>query len=69
MTNLKDVQKDPKKLAQFIKEREKETPPADKDRFDAAMKSMASQKSSKDQKSSDYDLNGCYSGIQIPWRS
>lgn len=53
MTNLKDVQKDPKKLSQFIKEREKEIPPADKDRFDAAMKSMASQNSSKDRKSSD----------------
>ena len=53
MTTLKDVQKDPKKLAQFIKERENETPPADKDRFDAAMKSMSSQKPSKDQKSSD----------------
>lgn len=51
--NLKDAQKNPKKLAQFIKEREKEMPPADKDRFDAAMKSMASQKLSKDQKSSD----------------
>jgi hypothetical protein len=50
---LKDVQKDPKKLSQFIKEHENETPPADKDRFDAAMKSMASQKPSKGQKSSD----------------
>jgi hypothetical protein len=41
------------KLDQFIKEREKEIPPADKDRFDAALKSMVSQKPSKDQKSSD----------------
>jgi hypothetical protein len=47
VTTLKETQQDPKKLAQFIKEREKETPPADKDRFDAAMKSMASQKLSK----------------------
>lgn len=53
MTTLKDVQKDPKKLAQFIKERGKESAPADKDRFDAALKSMASQKPSKGQKSSD----------------
>jgi hypothetical protein len=53
MTTLKDVQKDPKKLAQFIKEREKDTPPANKDKFDKALESMASQKSSKDQKSSD----------------
>ena len=42
MITLKEAQEAPKKLAQFIKEREKETPPADKDRFDAAMNSMAS---------------------------
>lgn len=52
MTTLKQAQEQ-NNLDKFIKEREKETPPADKDRFDAAMKSMASQKSSKDQKSSD----------------
>lgn len=46
MTTLKDAQKDPKKLGQFIQEREKETPPADRDRFDVALKSMASQKPS-----------------------
>ena len=52
MTTLKDVQKDHKKLGQFIKEREKETPPADKTCFDNALSSMSLGKPSKDQKSS-----------------
>lgn len=53
MTTLKDVQKDPRKLDKFIKEREKDTPLADKDRFDKALKSMTSEKHSTIQKSSD----------------
>jgi len=48
MTTLKDVQKDPKKLKQFIKEREKETPQGEKDKFDKALKSMTEGKKSKD---------------------
>ncbi len=52
MTTLKDVQKDPKKLDQFIKEREKDTPHADKDKLDKIVKSMTEGKQSKDQKSS-----------------
>lgn len=39
MTTLKDAQKDPKKLDQFIKEHEK-TSPADKEKFDKALTSM-----------------------------
>lgn len=46
MTTLKDAQKSGK-IDQFIKEREKDTPPADKERFDKTLKSMASEKSSK----------------------
>lgn len=53
MTNLKDVQKDSKKLEQFIKEREKDTPLADKGKLDKLIKSMSEGKSSKGQKSSD----------------
>lgn len=52
MTTLKDAQKDKAKLEQFIKERERETPPADKDRFDKALKAMSEGKPSTDQKSS-----------------
>lgn len=53
MTTLKDAQKDPKKLDKFIKEREKETPPADKDKFEKTLKSMSEGKRSTSQKSSD----------------
>lgn len=49
MTTLKDVQKDPKKLAKFIKEREKDTPQGEKDKFDKALKSMTEGKKSEDQ--------------------
>lgn len=52
MTTLKQA-REKNKLKEFIKEREKETPDADKDRFDAALKSMSQGKQSKDQKSSD----------------
>lgn len=48
MTTLKDVQKDPSKLEQFIKEREKDTPQGDKDKFDKALKSMTEEKKSED---------------------
>lgn len=48
MTTLKEAQKDPKKLEKFIKEREKDTPHADKDKFDKAMESMTGGKPSKD---------------------
>lgn len=48
MTTLKEAQKDPKKLEQFIKEREKDTPQGDKDGFDKALKSMTEGKKSKD---------------------
>lgn len=48
MTTLKDAQKDPKKLEQFIKEREKDTPQGDADKFDQALKSMTEEKKSKD---------------------
>ena len=41
MTTLKDAQKHGK-LDQFIKEREKETAPADKAKFDKALTSMTS---------------------------
>lgn len=51
MTTLKEA-REKGKLKQFIKEHEKGTPPADKDRFDAAMKSMTLGKPLKDQKSS-----------------
>ncbi len=50
---LKDVQKDPKKLEQFIKEHESEIPDADKEAFEKVLDSMVSGKSSKGQKSSD----------------
>ncbi len=53
MTTLKDVQKDPKKLDKFIKEREKDTPLADKDKFDKGLKSMTEGKHSTTQKPSD----------------
>jgi len=43
MTTLKDAQKKGK-LDQFIKEREKEISPADKAKFDKALKSMTSGK-------------------------
>lgn len=49
MTTLKEAQKDPKKLEKFIKEREKDTPQGDKDKFDKALKSMTEEKKSKDQ--------------------
>lgn len=49
MTTLKEVQKDLKKLEQFIKEREKDTPQGDKDEFDKTLKSMTERKKSKDQ--------------------
>lgn len=48
MTNLKEAQKDPKKLEKFIKEREKDTPQGDKDKFEKALKSMTEEKKSKD---------------------
>lgn len=48
MTTLKEAQKDPKKLEQFIKEREKDTPQGDKDKFDAALKSMTEEKKKED---------------------
>jgi hypothetical protein len=48
MTTLKEAQKDPKKLEQFIKEREKDTPQGDKDKFDNALKSMTEEKKPKD---------------------
>jgi hypothetical protein len=48
MITLKEVQKDPKKLEQFIKEREKDTPQGDKDKFDKALKSMTEEKKSED---------------------
>ena len=41
MTTLKDAQKKGK-LDQFIKEREKETAPADRTKFDKTLKSMTS---------------------------
>jgi len=50
MTTLKDVQKDPKKLDQFIKEREKDTPPADKEKLDKIVKSMSEGKQLRDDK-------------------
>ena len=53
MTTLKDAQNDPKKLDKFIKEREKDTPLADKDKFDKGLKSMTEGKHSTTQKSSD----------------
>jgi len=43
MTTLKEAQKKGK-LGQFIKEREKETAPADKAKFDKALTSMTSGK-------------------------
>jgi len=43
MTTLKDAQKKGK-LNQFIKEREQEATPADKSKFDKALKSMTSGK-------------------------
>lgn len=49
MTTLKEAQKDPKKLDQFIKEREKDTPQGDKDKFEKALKSMTEEKKSEDQ--------------------
>jgi flagellar motility protein MotE (MotC chaperone) len=49
MTTLKDVQKDPKKLEQFIKEREQDTPQADKAKLDKIVKSMTEGKPSKGQ--------------------
>lgn len=49
MTTLKDAQKDPKKLKQFIKEREKDTPQGDKDKFEKALQSMTEGKKSEDQ--------------------
>ena len=49
--NLKEATKK-NKLKQFIKEREKTTPPADKKRFDKTLESMTSGKSSKARKSS-----------------
>lgn len=49
MTTLKEAQKNPKKLEQFIKEREKDTPQGDKDKFEKALKSMTEEKKSKDQ--------------------
>ena len=42
--NLKEAQEQ-NKLNQFIKEREKKIPPADKSRLDKALKSMTSEKS------------------------
>ena len=53
MTTLKDAQKDPKKLNKFIKEREKDTPCADKERFDTTLESMSKGKCSTSEKSSD----------------
>ena len=53
MTTLKDAQKDPKKLSKFIKEREQDTPCADKERFDATLQSMSQGKCSTSEKSSD----------------
>lgn len=44
MTTLKEAQKDPKKLEQFIKEREQDTPQGDKDKFDKALESMTKDK-------------------------
>ena len=40
------------KMKQFMKERGKDTPPADRDRFDDALKSMTSGKSLKARKPS-----------------
>ena len=40
MTTLKDAQKNPKKLKQFIKEHEKDDA-GDKDRFDATLDAIA----------------------------
>lgn len=51
MTNLKDVQKDPKKLDQFIKEREQDTPNADKEVFDKTLNSIIEGKKLEDRKS------------------
>ena len=45
--NLKDAIKN-KKLDQFIKEREQDTPQGDKDKFESALKSMSAGKPSKD---------------------
>ena len=53
MTTLKEVQLDKKKLSKFIKEREKDTPCADKERFDATLQSMTQGKCSTSEKSSD----------------
>ncbi len=54
MTTLKDAQKKGK-LDQFIKEREKETTPADKVKFDKALKSMTSGKKKSTQGTSGQD--------------
>lgn len=51
MTTLKEA-REKGKLKQFIKEREKETPPADKARFEKTLKSMTAGKSSKARKPS-----------------
>ena len=50
--NLKEA-KERNKLQEFIKEREKDTPLADKDKFDKALDSMLQEKHSACQKSSD----------------
>lgn len=50
--DLKTAKKEGK-LNQFIKEREKDTPCADKDKFDRTLKSMTEGTRSTSQKSSD----------------
>ena len=54
MTTLKDAQKDPKKLEQFIKEHE-QTSPADKEKFDKALTSMTCGKKKSEQETSGQD--------------
>lgn len=51
MTTLKEA-REKGKMKQFIKEREKDMPPADKKRFDKTLESMTSGKSSKARKPS-----------------
>lgn len=54
MTTLKDAQKQGK-IDQFIKEREKETAPADKAKFDKALTSMTSGKKKSNPETSGQD--------------
>lgn len=48
MITLKDAQKDPKKLQQFIKEREQSSACGDKKKFTHTLSSMSAGKKSKD---------------------